>query len=389
MLSGLNYYVVDPGSVICGGIVAPVYCQPTIVGGDYIWYFGDGFTGAGQSATLQMGVQKRCSGTGDLVATVYYDDFCNDDSTYDDICSTGASESPVSLLSGDLLIEMNPSIYYATTNSVEWKIYLTNRGTGTASNVWVDDVLGAGLDYVSAVVGNMTGVTITADQDHEGNPINGCTISITEMAAGEQRVITLDALLTGCNNLTNDVEASWGCIGYDCSVPVTDSSVVEIQQPLIVHSHVITTPADACSTLTGSITLKNAGQTACYDLQITETLPVGLNMISGTTQWRLNQGAWNGPHVTYDPNPTTSPLMWTSTEIPSLAVLNLEIPSISNLNWKSIVPLQEATPLFSLNMKILVAIFLHLLTAYLQWLIGSRMLSSTKPVLIIPSAAMK
>ncbi len=58
---------------------------------------------------------------------------------------------PALLLSGDLLIEKTPEVYYATTNTVEWKIiYLTNRGSGSAYNVWLDDVLGAGLDFTPA-----------------------------------------------------------------------------------------------------------------------------------------------------------------------------------------------------------------------------------------------
>jgi uncharacterized repeat protein (TIGR01451 family) len=179
VLSGLNYYVVNPAATVCSGAVAPTSCTPAMVGDDYVWYFAGGFTGSGQNAVLQLQVQKRCTGSsGDLVATAYFDDNCNDDGTYDDTCSVTATETPALLLSGDLLIEKNPEVVYATSNTIQWKIYLTNRGSGTAYNVWFDDVLGAGLDYQSAVVDDMTGVTVTADQDHNGSSINGCTISI-------------------------------------------------------------------------------------------------------------------------------------------------------------------------------------------------------------------
>ena len=212
VLSGLNYYVVDPAATVCSGSVAPTSCTPTMSGDDYIWYFADGFSASGQQAVLQLTVQKRCSGGGDLAATAYFDDNCNDDGNYDDTCSVTATETPALLLSGDLLIEKNPEVYYASTNTVEWKIYVTNRGSGSAYNVWLDDVLGAGLDYASAVVSNMTGVTVTADQDHNGNPINGCTIAIAEMTAGQRREVTFQATLLNCNNLTNIVSASWGCV---------------------------------------------------------------------------------------------------------------------------------------------------------------------------------
>jgi uncharacterized repeat protein (TIGR01451 family) len=324
VLSGLNYHVVDPAATVCSGAVAPVSCTPTIGGsGDYMWEFGDAFTGSGQSATLQLDVQKRCTGSGDLVATAYFDDNCNDDGTYDDTCSTTATEAPALLLSGDLLIEKTPEVYSADTNTVQWTIYLTNRGTGTAYNVWFDDELGAGLDYVSAVVDDLTGVTITADQDHDGNAINGCTIDIVQMAAGERREIALQAHLIDCDNLTNDASASWGCIGVGCQTEVTDSSVVQIPRPLLINATSVATPVDACSSPAGSITLRNAGPTAVYNLQVTEDLPAGLTYILGSTRWRINDGGWNGPNAAYDPNPTTTPLQWTSTEIPGLAECNV------------------------------------------------------------------
>jgi len=324
VLSGLNYYVVDPGATNCSGAVAPTSCTPALVGDDYVWYFADGFTGSGQDAVLQLQVQKRCTGSGDLVATAYFDDNCNDDGNYDDTCSVTATETPALLLSGDLLIEKNPEVVYASVNTIQWKIYLTNRGSGTAYNVWFDDELGSGLDYVSAVVDNMTGVTVTADQDHNGNPINGCTIAIDQMAAGERREITFNALLIDCNNLTNDVSTSWGCVGVECQTVVTDSATVEIPRPLLINTNVVTTPADACSDPDGSIALRNAGQTTCYNLQITENLPAGLNYIPGSTRWRLNGAPWNGPNAAYDPVVSGSPeqLDWSSAQIAGLAVSN-------------------------------------------------------------------
>lgn len=325
VLSGLNYFVVNPAATICGG-VAPVSCTPTIDGGgDYIWEFGDAFTGSGQSATIQLEVQKRCGGTGDLVATAYFDDLCTDDATADELCSVVGTETPALLLSGDLLIEKTPETYYAVTNSVQWEIYVTNRGTGTAYNVWVDDVLGSGLLYEHGVnpvvVDNMTGVTINDSLDHNGGAINGASVEITSMAAGERRQITFIARQVDCNNLTNDVTANWGCIGVECQTAVTDNSVVNIPAPNLINTNTIT-PAggvDACSSPDGFITLRNAGQITCYNLQVTATLPPNLLYVSGSTRWRLNGGGWNGPDVAYDPNPTVSPLVWTSAEIPGLA----------------------------------------------------------------------
>ena len=255
VLSGLNYYVVNPAATVCSGAVAPTSCTPALVGDDYVWYFADGFTSSGQSATLQLDVQKRCTGTGDLAATAYFDDNCNDDGTYDDTCSTTATETPALLLSGDLLIEKTPETYYAVTNQVQWEIYLTNRGTGTAYNVWVDDVLGSGLLYehgvnpVTVDAGGAGTITINDSLNHLGAGINGASVLISEMAAGERRQITFIAKQINCTGLTNDVTANWGCNSVDCQTNVTDSSIISIPAPNLINTNTVT-PAggvDACS----------------------------------------------------------------------------------------------------------------------------------------------
>jgi len=331
VLSGLNYYIVDvanPGAITCSG-VAPVSCIPIIDGnGDYVWTFNDAFTGNGQAATIVMNVQKRCSGGGELNGTAYWDDLCSDDATPDEQCNTTATEAPALLLVADLLIEKNPETYYADTKQVQWEIYITNRGTGTAYNVWIDDVLGSGLVYEHGVnpivVDDMTGVTINDSLDHNGGAINGASIEIASMEAGERRQITFIAQQIACTDLTNDVTSSWGCIAPpDCQTPVTDSSVVTIPAPNLINTNIITPTdgVDACESPQGFITLRNAGQITCYNLQVTETLPANLTYVSGTTRWRLNGGGWNGPNVSYDPIISGGGLVlnWTQAEISGLA----------------------------------------------------------------------
>jgi len=322
VLSGLNYYVINPGATTCTGDVSPVASTPVVNGnGDYEWIFNDVFSGSGTTATITIDVQKRCTGSADLTATAYFDDHCNDDSTSDEICSVNATESPSLLLKADLLIEKTPEVYYADKSLVKWIIYITNRGSGKAYNVWVDDVLGSGLSYNNAVVDDMTGVTVTAGQDHNGNsPYNGASIRINEINAGERRAITFEADLISCNNLSNDVSTSWGCIGSDCQVVVSDNSIVEIPTPKLINTNTITPSGgvDACSSPKGFVTLRNTGQVTCYNLEITESLPSNLLYVNGSTRWRVNGGLWNGPNASYNPNPMLSPIKWTKNEISGL-----------------------------------------------------------------------
>ena len=309
-----NYYIV---AVTGYDGVNPV-SGPVDHGTYYEWNYGDNFS-SGNQGIIHLTVQKRCDGDAPITANVYYDDNCHNDDTADEICSDSATFTPPILLSGDIIIKKTPEVYYAKENIAEWKIYVTNKGNGTAYNVWVDDILGAGLTYSSATVDDMTGVTITANQDHSGNSINGATVLISEMAPGERREITFNANILDCDNLTNDVSSSWGCVGLNCENPVSDSSSVIIQTQLLVNTNYIPTPINSCATETGTITIKNSGATDLYNLEINENLPTGLNYVSGTTQWRINGGSWNSGS---DPNPATSTLKWTKTELPVLSSIS-------------------------------------------------------------------
>lgn len=329
VLSGLNYYVTDVAGVTGVGVTPTSGTFiPTVVGDDYVWEFGDNFNTGNTTATITLNVRKRCTPGGALSATAYFDDTCNDDDApdvYDDSCSTTGSASPSLLLSGDLLIEKTPETYYASDNTVQWKIYVTNRGTGTAYNVWVDDVMGSGLTFDSATVD--AGVwAVNANVDHNSNAINGANITIDEIPAGIRREITFNATYTSCVNLTNDVTANWGCIGDYCQTDVTDTATISVPAPLVVHTNVVDTPVNACSSPQGYITIKNAGQITAYNIEITETLPAGLLYRDDSTRWRVYTagawGGWNGPSAgLYNPNPTTSPIRWTSTEIAGLTSL--------------------------------------------------------------------
>ncbi len=322
-LSGLNYYVVDPTAITCSG-VAPVQCTPTVdASGNYHWDFADAFNGNGQQAVITLNVQKRCTGGPELEATLFFDDKCNDNNIPDETCSISASDTPALLTKADLLITKTPEIYQAAGNQATWTIYVTNRGDGTAHNVWIDDTLGSGLDLVTGTttVSPNTGVTITEDKDHEGTSINGVTIAINKMAPGEKREIKIVTDINDCNNLTNDVSASWGCPN-NCQEPVTDKSTVEIPTPNLVYTGKVGTGALApCKTFPGSIVARNSGQTTVYNVTFSQNLPAGMSYVPDSTRWRLNGGGWNGPNVAaFNPTITAAnTLVWTAAQITALA----------------------------------------------------------------------
>ncbi|MCK4433397.1 MAG: DUF11 domain-containing protein, partial [Methanomicrobia archaeon] len=280
----------------------------------YIWEYGDNFT-AGTSGTISFTIQKRCTPLDStLRADVRFDDLCNDDDSpdvSDPICIESTTQTPI-LVEASLFIKKTPELVYATTNQPEWKIYVTNSGSGTAYNAWVEDVLGSDLQYNSSSVTDLHGVpvivTTNVNQDHNGNPINGVTW-VMDIPAGATRVITLTADIIGCNDLDNDVSASWGCLGADCQAPVSDHSTVAIPPSNAVTTNTLPADIDLCGQENITVQVKNAGITTIYNVEVEVTLPPGLHYmpLSG---------------IPADPqDPSANPVVWTSTEVAALASL--------------------------------------------------------------------
>ncbi|MGC1121208.1 MAG: hypothetical protein WBA22_08945 [Candidatus Methanofastidiosia archaeon] len=274
--------------------------------------YGDSFV-TQVAAQILVTFQKRCDTPADYLASVYWDGKCWDDTLPDRECSATAGGSP-NPVEASLFIKKTPELIYATQNQVTWTIYVTNSGSGTAYNVWVDDILGSDLQYNSSsatdLLGNPVVVTITANQDHLGAPVNGVSWAFDEIPAGKTRVITLTADLIGCTNLDNDVSASWGCLGVDCQSPVTDHSTVAIPPANAVTTNVLPAYINLCEQDTITVRVKNSGLTTIYNVEVQVTLPPGLDYVAGT-------GIPGEPQ-----DPLANPLVWTSTEAAFLSSID-------------------------------------------------------------------
>jgi len=226
-------------------------------------------------------------------------------------------------LGGGLIIESSPAVFVVTTNSFTRQFYITNGGTSSVYNVWVDELLGSGLQHASTVVSNMAGVTVSVNQSHSGALINGANIAIAELTAGERRQISATAQFLSCNNLSTTTTANWKVNGVDAQTTVSASATVQVASSSLLNSIVATTPISACGgSATTTATLHNAGQSTIYNAQVNVTLPAHLTYAGSSTRWRLNSGAWNGPNAAYNPSSLNSHLVWTSAQIPGLAALN-------------------------------------------------------------------
>lgn len=316
-LEHLNYYIIDLATISVIG-VQPISTIPAGFATHYEWNFGDRFVGQpkGAQSTLTFQARKRCLPGLDLVATALFVDACGFSS-----CSVSDLASPFMMAEPLLHIRKTPQVTFATRNEITWTISVTNSGAGLAHMVWVEDVLGSGLEYVSSVV---DGDVITSpNRDRTGAPINGVSWFIPVISAGGTRVISLTARLVACAGLTNDVRTGIACGGMECLPIVSDHSSVLIPASRVVATSYTHATIDICSTNWATITIRNVGTPAVYSLVARETMPAGLAYVPGSTQWRIDGGVWT---VGGDPTITGSLatgyiLQWMDIQIVGLTAL--------------------------------------------------------------------
>jgi len=209
-------------------------------------------------------------------------------------------------------------VIYATENEVIWTIYVTNGGSGPAYEVWVDDTLGGGLEYVSSTV-NPAGVMTSSNQDHNGASLNGASWHIPVINAGATQTIQLTAKLVGCDGLTNQVQAGLACGGDECLTPVEDTASVLIPDSVVVATSHTNSPLPVCTDQYADITIRNAGDPTVYHLTASEALPSGLSYVDGSTEWQVNGGGW---YAGDNPTISSGTLTWTDSQVNGLAELS-------------------------------------------------------------------
>ena len=322
VLSNNGGALIDMGAASCSGIAPSdaTSCAAPIVSGDaYEWRFADAFGAPGDEARITIPVTAPCGGPLiDLAATVFFDDLCEDDDTYDDTCSASASAAASLRLEANLELTLRPETIFAAQRTVSWTISVRNTFNSVASNVYVDSLLGAGLAYVSSTAVPSADVSVTPNQDHTGTAINGATWMIASIAPGDEVTITVIAEQVGCEGLTHTATTSWGCGGEDCQPAISDASTVLIPGTSLVATSFSPSPVDACVVSEAIVTVRNAGVATVYDIEGEVTLPSG-TLYAGNPEYRIGSGAWLPAG---DPQGAPGPtLRWTTDELPALADL--------------------------------------------------------------------
>ncbi|RLG48635.1 MAG: hypothetical protein DRO06_01030, partial [Thermoproteota archaeon] len=171
----------------------------------------------------------------------------------------------------DLEVEKTPEKQYADLGAqVSWTVTVRNSGNGTADNVTVKDVLAPGLTYLWA--------------DPAPDLVNSTGLYWTNitLGPGESFSYDLGANVSHCPppNLTNTVEAYWGCGSVCVSEPANATALI---LACGAAAPIEKTPLsfDVCGNHTITITIHNRGATM-YGVAVNDTIPLGLEPMDVT-----------------------------------------------------------------------------------------------------------
>ncbi|MBN1572536.1 MAG: DUF11 domain-containing protein [Deltaproteobacteria bacterium] len=257
---------------------------------------GDGY--------IQFNLFKICDSGDNITTDITYEDNCTTSYT------TSAAYSAPTVWKGDLLVKKTPEVFYVedrTTTNPTWTIYVTNRGSGKAYNVEVEDTLGAGLFWDSSTVdGTPTAPIIDPNTLGVENTL---TWNVGDIDPGNTVEIVLTANVIDCDGKTNDVGAYWGCLTTACAGTAPTQAKVEEVYSKVAITSVTSGPLDICGALetTVSVTFRNIGAYKAFDLVLGEELPTGLEYVLGSSEVSCNGCGIEG--VNTDPDdPTANPI---------------------------------------------------------------------------------
>lgn len=242
--------------------------EPVNSGPDLLtWYLGDLITSGG---SIAFKVEKSCDQNREVSANLSYKDNCGTP------LNDSFSGSPLILNKGSLYIDKTPELIYARGKNVLWRIYLSNKGSGTAYNTTMVDTLESGLIY--------TGSRINGISDPTNTTVSGQTITwnLGDLPPKKQKIIELNATISVCKNLNNHVMARWGCgESYPCQEIADDSTVIGLEPTVVVAKHDAGVVDDCGANTTFTIQADVFGANA-YNLSISELLPAGLIFVPGS-----------------------------------------------------------------------------------------------------------
>lgn len=297
------------------------------------------YTGGDLTANGTITVNMRRKGTNGATtptavsATVAYDDNETNPTTGTREFSANGSGTPALIRKAAVSLLATPSKIFVLGSTVEWDVYLTNGGTGSAYATELIDAFPTGVTPSTALTLAHTKNTslglLAGDVTLSGSTL---TVQLGTIPSGQTRRVTLVGTFTGATctftSLGNDITARWGCDSTFVQTKTSNNPTITAPTPQIQIVHDTTnTIAKLCDTATAEIIVKNVGGPQINDVQVSEildTVSSGLAFVPGTVRYSINNGTFNAASASYNPTgagTTGSPYVWTSAQISALGAL--------------------------------------------------------------------
>jgi uncharacterized repeat protein (TIGR01451 family) len=332
-LSGFSYL---PGTTLFSNVVdlagtpIPAF-DPAISGDQLTWNLGDLGTNTDISIHYQLRPSCDPDTNGMERAELSYNVLCDDGMApvQSDISQTNSEPF---FVSATLINTLQPELQFLTDTQIVNQIRIMNTGQPDAFNLYIELDLPPGVSFGSAEI-EPSSVTATQvvwnlhlthtnfnpsfplyDDDADGSYDDLRALDVLEFWVTNN----LDSC-TGTNDLV--LRSSHGCKLEKCNwAPDSQASFATISGSLVTRS---TFPVEnsICETNPVVYSVRNSGLTVDYDVQAFQTLPTGMDYVSGSCALSINGGTTN---AMADPPGTGlpgDPLTWTSTEIPLFAGL--------------------------------------------------------------------
>lgn len=288
--------------------------QGTYVSGTGTWTVGS--LAVAGSATLDITALVNTVGVKLNTAQVSASDQFDPDSTPNNSVSNEDDQATATVTPQSIDLQLTKTVDNATPNrnqNVTFTVGLSNVGTNGATNVAVQDLLPAGLTFVSSnpalgsynsttglwTVGSLAAAATTSLQIVASVVTNGDKINTAQVSAADQTDVDSTP---GNNNAAEDDQSS---------VTVTPR-VADLRLAKTVDD---ATP-DRNQNVTFTLTVTNDGPAAASSVAVADLLPAGLTFVSSTPSqgtYVSNTGVWTVGAIANGANATLQIVATTTT----------------------------------------------------------------------------